>query len=280
MGKLTLDQWIAEALNDPEKDGRCTSIACVHRVGMSDEEVYAIKLNEGRSLDPKALAEIFLHKAKTQVQDIPGTQLFYLYAFYGDRAQPQAKLPFRINTDSELGLGTTEPPTEQGARQQGMRFSEVAFKNQQFVIEKLSGMVDTLMRHQMNAIQSVHDATELAQRVILEKASAAHDFRMKELEYQRSTEERKMLMKYAPIAVNALMPGTIPVESSDSALVEMVIEKLSNNPQAIQQLAGVLPPEIMGPLAQRANKYLQEKHEAEKAAAAALGNGKDPELLQ
>lgn len=278
MARITMGQWITQALLDPHKDGPCTALVCMHKTGGGDVEVYGVKLAKGQQWDGEVLATLFREKAEHHVQDISGSQRFFILAFY-NRSEAQARLPFVVNNSAELTNGETEAPNAEGMRAQTMRQSEAAYQfwarqvteNSRITLE----INDSLSRENRELRSENRDAVSVIKDIILQQAANSHQFRMKELEYARQTDERKMLMRYGGAILNDITgKEIIPQPVADTNLLELFFEKIGED--QIKQLGGVLPPELMGPLAARATSYFKQKNEAESQASKAVEGRTDP----
>jgi hypothetical protein len=94
--------------------------------------------------------------------------------------------------------------------------------------------------------------------VILRQVADNHTQKMTEMEYERSTAERKKLMGFIPPLVNTVTGKEIfPQATSDTALVETITESLTE--EQVQQLMGILPAELAGPLANRMLQHMEKK---------------------
>ena len=280
MARITMQDWINQALNDPHKDARCSALSCMHRTTGGDVEVHAVKLLQGQQWDAAALATMFKEKAEYHVQDIPGTQRFHLLAFYG-KAEPQARLPFNVNNNTELMGGETEPPTNEGKLSQAMRQSEAGFQFWGRMVNEnvriLHETVELLTKSNRDLMMENRDAVQIVKDLIFERATRQHEFKMKELEFSRATEERKMLMRTGGAILNEVTGvEIIPQNVADTNLLELLFDKAGED--QIKALAKVLPAELMGPLAARATQHFKVKNEAAAQAAAAVESRNDPVL--
>jgi len=279
-GRQTLDQWIAEALLDTEKDGDCTALSLVQVIGTRDQEVYAMKLG-GRAMDPKELARIFRTKAENHVAEIPGTQTFNLLAFYANRPEPQARRGFTVVGEAtDQGQLSTEGPTEKGIVQQCMRHNEahtqLALRHTAAMIEASARMLDRLATHNEKLIKENHDALDIIKQMMQQKITEDREFQLKQLQFERDSKEREKLLNYAPSLVNTLTNREVfPQATADTALIETIIDSMSE--EDIMKLAssGIIKPEIWGPLAQRMKKSLEKRRKAHEMHRE-LSNGVDP----
>ena len=191
--KQTLEQWIDEAMTDEEKGPKISAISLVHLKGQQELEIHSIAFG-ARKWTPKELSQIFRHKAETYSEEIPGVQTFNLQAFYGGD-EPRAWKPFTVNGAQDYNGGlSTEGPTPQGLVQQLMRHNEVQFQ----VYMRAQANLGTAQAQQVQALMdqnqslqgTVKDFFDVLQKLLLERMTKSHDFRLKELEYQRSTAAR------------------------------------------------------------------------------------------
>src|SRR5271157_2018713 len=123
--RITIEQWITEALSDGDKGKPCSALSLVHIKGVGQEEVHTKQFTA--PVQPKQLAEFFIDRATGFAQDLSGLQTFRLLAFYGS-AEPQAALPFTV-ADGELTGGGESPfaknePTQVGLLGQLMKHNE------------------------------------------------------------------------------------------------------------------------------------------------------------
>lgn len=280
MARTTMQDWISQALIDPHKDAPCSAITCIHKTTGGEVEVHGVKLLKGQQWDAAALATIFKEKAEHHVQDIPGAQRFYLLAFY-NKNEPQARLPFNVNNNHELMNGETEPPTNEGKLAQSMRQSEAGFQFWGRMVNEnvkiLHETVELLTKSNRDLMMENRDAVQIVKDLIFQQAANQHDRKMKELEFARASEERKMLMRTGGAILNEIT-GTeiIPQSAADTNLLELLFEKAGED--QIKALSGVLPAELMGPLAARATQFFRTKTEASKQASDAVENRNDPVL--
>jgi hypothetical protein len=278
MARQTLDQWIRDALLDPDKDGDCTAIALIHMVGTREQEIHTMKLG-GRPNDPKELATIFRTKAENHAAEIPGTQTFNLVAFYANRPEPQARKPFTVVGEAtDAGQLVTEGPTEKGIIQQSMRhneaYTQITLRHTASMIEASARMLDRMATHNEKLMQENHDALTIIKDLMLEKVTNQNDHKMKELQFERDTAERAKWLSYGPALVNGLLNREIfPQATADTALIEAIIEGISE--EDIMKLSSVIKPELWGPLAQRMKQSMQKKRKALEMHAEA-SNGLDP----
>lgn len=280
MAKQTLDQWIREAIIDEEKDGKCTSFALVHMRSNVEKEIHAIKLGD-KKWDPKNLAQIFRGKAEGYSEELPGMQNFQLHAFYANRNEPQASKPFMVKGYTEMDGLATESPTGGGLVQQAMRHMEVLMqttvRQTGTIFEMTNRTLEALTISNTQLRNENRDAFEVVKELIMQQADNRHRYRMEELSYQRSSNERKALMQAAPALVNSLTGREVfPQNSNDTALVEMLIEHLSTaGEEKLMKLTELgLPPAVMATLMTRFSAGLKER---QLVAHARQGNGMDPE---
>lgn len=279
--RKSMDGWIREALTDPDKDGRISMLSLVHMQGTQQKEIHTTKFSGGRSWTETELANMFRGKAETYAQDLPGVQTFQLLAFYGEKGAPEAYFPFIVNNVGDNSGLMTEAPTEQGRMQQVMRQNEMliqqVYRRQQvmddFNIRMMSmqaGMIETLQREN-------RDHFTIMKEMLMEKALDMHKHKMDQLEFERSTTERKKWLSFAPALINTILGREVfPQGMADTALVETIADNLKE--EDISKLAGVLPPQLLGPLVSRFVEYEKKKNsEQEHIKALSAMKSPDPE---
>lgn len=265
--RTTLERWITEALADSEKEGEISQMVLVHMVGQNQKEVHTTKFSPGKKWTPKDLANMFMGKAETYAQDMVGVQTFHLQAFYGGRQQHEAALPFTVIGTLEHG-GATEPPTQEGRIQQHMRQSEMLFLQTYRRQEQLDNISVTMIRElgaQNVALSTENrDMFSLMKDMMVQLADRHHETRMKELEFSRSTEERKQFMKFLPPLANTILGREVfPQGMEDSALIEGFMDSLTADD--VEKLAAVIKPEMLGPLMSRLERH-NAKRDMERAS--------------
>jgi len=280
--KKTLEAWLTEAMNDPDKDAKCSMIVLVHMVGQQQKEIHTTKFGNGKSWSGNELGAMFHGKATAYCQDLPGSQTFQLLAFYGDRTTPEAFQPFviNVNADSFNGLAT-EPPTEQGRLQASMRREEMliqqVYRRQQVMDEYTIKVIES----QASTIRSLstenRDAFTIVKDMLMEKALDDHKRKMEQLNFERSTGERKKWMGWIPALTNQILGREVfPQSTADTSLVESITESLSEDD--IMKLTTVIKPELMGPLAARMHEFmLKKKKEEESLKQLSAMKSPDPE---
>lgn len=263
----TLETWIEEALSDSDKEGGCSALACVYKKPMGGtKEVHAIKL-AGKTWKAEELGKVFRGKAETFAQDLGGLQSFELQAFYG-KAEPEASHTFTI-VDGEIQAGgqsrtVRESPDGQGIIAQSMRHTETAYKLLSEMTVQLA--VTTGQRLQEMALREqslqkeVGDAYLIVREMLMDKVKISHEMQMKELEYARTTEERRKLVQMFPALANAVTGRDVfPQGTADTAIMEAFAEKVK--PDVIANLVslGLMPQELAGALTIRLTEILDRK---------------------
>lgn len=281
MARQTIEQWIHEVLTDPDKNGPCTAIALVHRVGVKEQELHSTKLG-GRQWDAKGLAKMFLSKAENYASELPGVQTFNLLAFYGDRSEWEAIKPFMVNGEADTGGLATEGPTKEGFLQQCMRHTEamtqMALRNNQAVMQAMQGMMEQVVRENMSLRRENQEATTIVRDAVIRLTESKEDRAMKRAEYERKTAERQQWLSFGPALINAILGREVfPQASADTALVDMIANSLEEDDLQKLAASGVIKPHLLGPLAQRMAQTLEKRRLAQGQAAEALKHV-DPEL--
>lgn len=276
--RKTLEEWIQEAMSDPEKGEAISHIALMHMSGItSHEEIYTIHFGNGPKTATE-ISDIFQDKAESFSQDASGTQTFCLFAFYGSSREPQAKHPFVVSPMSDGSL-MTEPPTQVGQTMQGMRHNEIimqaVFRKDAMLFDKFERLLEIQNGMLSQAMTERKDLIELTTKLILDKATNDHNFRMEELKFERSSGERKKWLGMLPSIINsAFGKEIIPQSTADTALLETIAENLDE--EQLKKLADILPSEVVGIVFGRMEDVLKRKR-LKKAEARALLKDVDPE---
>lgn len=237
--RVTVEQWIAEALQDNDKGSPCTALALMHvrAGGVGEEEIHTKEL-KGGTANYKQLAETFVNKACGFSQDLPGIQTFRMLAFYG-KSEPQSSFPFTclegsLTAGQDAGFSKHEP-TPTGLLGQLMAHNErLATINAQ--------MVQTMA---VNALQK--DKDMMAERaemniimrdVLLNQRKENQAMAMEQLKFQRESEERAMVGRLLPGMVNHLTGRElIPQTHADSEFLDAIVSRLQ--PDQIKMLVGL-----------------------------------------
>lgn len=279
MARQSLRSWINEALTDFDK-GKCTGLFCHHTIGAAKKEIHHVKLDAGKQWSADELAEVFEGKAKSYSQDLPGTQLFEMEAFYEGRSTPEAFHPFRVEGETMYAMGGTDSPDGKGLVQQAMRHTEAMTSLAYSALAEnnrlLQGLANQLGAALLDSRKAELDAVGIVKDLVLERGENAHKRRMEQLQFERQTAERKKWLQFAPPLINTILGRDIfPQNTEDTALIEGLCENLTE--EHIKKLAGALPPEYMGPLAARIQKFLDKKREERAEDTRLLGQGGNPE---
>lgn len=260
MAKQTLDSWIHEAMTDGDKEAPISAFTLVHVVGQTAErEIHTVRLGS-KQWTAADLAALLRHKAQSYCQDVTGVQTFCLLAFYG-KEEPEARHPFLITGELDLN-GSTEAPDEKGIKQQSMRHLEA---NAQMYHRGTAHVMDVLIRSQEilareNAAlrQENREGFTMMKELIAQQALNRHEHRMKELEFERSSQERKKWLSFVPSLVNTVLGSEVfPQNTEDTALIESIANSLSE--EDLIKLSGILKPEVLGPISARLEKHYKEK---------------------
>jgi hypothetical protein len=231
--RITIEQWISDALSDGEKGKPCSAFSLVHIKGVGQEEVYTKQITA--PVQPKQLAEFFIDRATGFAQDLPGMQTFRMLAFYGS-SEPQAALPFTV-ADGELTGGGESPfakhePTQAGLLGQLMKHNEQVMG---MMLDLTKSLAVQSIAHEAEMRKEVNDAQMIVRDVIMNMRKEAHDMRMSELAFARSTEDRRLLGKALPTIINQLSGReVIPEAHADSELLDAIAAKIK--PHMLQQL--------------------------------------------
>jgi hypothetical protein len=286
VGKYTtLEQWIIQALTDPDRESTCTAISLLYIKpgGGGTREVKTVQLKD-KSHDARTIAKLLQGLAEAYAQDFGGIAQFEVHAFYG---KDVSGLHHTISVmEGELqqgGRGRTvkESADGPGLVAQAMRHAE---KTAELLVTLIQhGAVTSLQREQAMAEREarlrdeVNDAYGIVREMMMQKATDSHEFKMKEIAAQQSATERRKLMEIMPALANTVAGRDVfPQATADTALIDSLAESI--DPKAIEQLGamGVIPPNLMGPLMARFSDALRKKQAEAEALKQLPPSSTDP----
>jgi len=138
-------------------------------------------------------------------------------------------------------------------------------------------LIDRLMR-QVQELSAENRELFVALRQELERAvQLSHERRMRELEFVRTTEERRRIIKILPALANVMTGKEIfPISAEDTALVESLCENVSEEEiKTITMAVGQRSPELSALMISRfrdiQKKKIAEADEIRKIAQEATG---------
>jgi hypothetical protein len=205
--RVTVQQWIADALADTDKGAECSCLSLVYLKGLAQEEIHTKPLSGPQSAP--MLAEFFIDRACGYAQDLAGIQTFKMLAFYG-KAEAQASFPFTV-ADGQLTVGdntsySKHEPTQAGLLGQLMKHNE-------HIIGLNTQLVMGFAAEGMQLRKDLSEATMLVRDAVMQMATTGHDNQMKILAFQRETAERKAFGEALPAMVNHLTGREIVPEA-------------------------------------------------------------------
>jgi hypothetical protein len=276
MAKQTLTEWITEARNDGDpklgglQDKPCSHIALVHLaggmgLGASQKEIAVVKFNGQRTWSNEELAKMFNSRAVNFSQDATSVQYFALLAFYGEDVEKNTH-PFVVNVNAANSGFFGEGADDKGERQQAMRHKEMVFQQMLSQQHHLNNHYERALKNASDEIAETkrenRDMFTIMKEMILEKSSNDHENAMKQLAYQRSTDQTNKLIKLIPPLANTITGRNVfPQETADSAILNMIAEAMDEGGLEKLMSSGIVKPEMMGPLIHRLQQHLQKKRE-------------------
>lgn len=269
--KTPLDVWVAKALSYQEH-GNCTALGMVHSA--TGKEIMTRTLG-GAEVNPKELAEMFMAEARDFCQDLDGNQQCEMLAFYGGRSQPQLTHYINIegrsgfeDDDNYLGKANGKSVLAQVLHHYHEQ-TKLTFQKDAMMYEQMNSTIRMLSEQNTRLTKESVETIELAKNMIMKEAANSHELRMKEMEFKRSSEERRLLLKLAPALVNKVFGREVFSQNSeDTAIIEALADKLSV--EDLAKLSEFIPPELGGLIAGRMQKYLKDKRELQETTALAL----------
>lgn len=264
--RITLEQWITEALNDADKGKPCSALSLVHlKGGVGTEEVHTKQI-EGTTANFRGLAEFFQNKATAYAQDMTGVQSFRLLAFYG-ASEPQAAHTFTV-FEGALTAGETAPwskhePTGAGLLAQLMKHNESLSHDFRTFCQGVMGM---LVQQASEHTKEKAEMNILMRDVLLNMRKENHQMELEQLKFKRESAEREMLAKALPGLVNAFTGTEImPSSMVDTQIIEGMALKVGPDDLKMMVMAGKLTQQEALVIAQRF-AAIREETEKKKAA--------------
>lgn len=259
MSKLL--NFIHDAINEPNDNGRCTQLVIVHIAsGGVEVPVHTKKVPDKVEASQIAdWADLLRKKAKDYAEGIPGAQTFCLQAFHGNSQFPTARQPFVESGYVELDGLATEGPTTKGFMQQMMRHNEAVMargnEKDRAVTQALLSVIEMLGKERTEIKRENVELFGLAKQLILDKADRTHEHRLQEIAAQQAAEIKAEIVKQLPRLVNTITGSeVIPQSMDDTQTIEDLIDAVSKSADAQTALAGLskgLPPSLMMRIASR-----------------------------
>lgn len=276
--KVSLEEWLRDADHAPEL-GVLTAVKAHHMIVSESgryergDEVDGRVFEQGKAWSPKEEASRILGKCAVYAQGLRGVQTFKLFAFYG-QAEPTAF--HHVTVSGKSGeMGETEDASPRGALAQAMRQGDG-------VVNRAFGMFDRLWQvneHLLTKYETernyYHQQFREAEGVIIgmvrEKIAESHSQRMKEMEFERSTNERNKFIAFLPAMIRHITGGkeVIPDGLADSSILETAAEVIRKMPddqktETMTKLAGVSP-ELAMVLGARLTAIIERQNRDEEA---------------
>lgn len=262
--RVTVEQWITEALSDPDKGKPCNMLALSHVKMVGTEEVHSKAIEGPQNF--KGLADFFINKACAYSQDLTGVQSFRLQAFYNAN-EPQASFTFTV-FEGNLTAGEAAPwskhePTPTGLLAQLMKNNEFLMSQNTTLTQGFTGMLMAAFVEHNKEKAEMH---MILRDVLLNMRKEDHAMRLEQLKFERESTERAMMGKAMPALMNYITGReVVPEQYADSQIIEAMA--LKTTPQHLQLLAssGMVTQEQALLLAARFTK-IREEHEKRQQA--------------
>jgi len=289
--KDSIHTWIKERLEDVEQEGALALLGLVHWDGAGrDNEIFSMKAGAGKWGQGEVMADAFYNYASRHSRGLIGIQQFQIGAVYGSASRPTRFMPFMLTGALQVGALpngglATEAPTPTGQMSQGMRMGEIVVQgmiaqiNPTFRVQ--ADLIDRLMRANQDLSAENRELFVALRTELMKTAQFAHEMRMKELEFMRSTDERRKLIRIAPALINAITGREIfPVSAEDTSLVVSLAENISDDELKVLQMALAEKSPELGALitsrfAEIRKQKVQETEDLKKLAAQATGKTLD-----
>lgn len=284
LSKQSVHEWILECFNDKTKKEEPSRFILLHlQNGMKKVELDSVHFGTDTKYDLKELANRFRGKADAYASELNGLQRFVLLGFWGESNEPGARKIFSIAGQNDLGedgVLETEGPTTNGMASQCMRHNEALMKitlSHQRDLFQMQGETLDRLRSMNNKLSSENqDLFTLVREMLMKQVEMQHESRMKEIEAQGKRDMRELFMTAVPSLINSITGKEVFTEAKeDTALIESLIKKLT--PEKFEQMAQILPPELLGPFSTRVQRSLAKRQELERDGQRRIENGVTPD---
>lgn len=236
MAYKNLQTWIEDFLSETEK--KCTALVCLYEVPNGGTKEVHTQSIQGRTWDTDLLYRMFKNMAENHVQDRPGLHTFLIQACYDNNPVPSKTGTFLVS-DGELKNGgsgrgvITEHPTNTGLVAQQMRHVENMMQTNNTLVQTMAGTWVSERRsiiEENSALRAeVNDSFAVIRDILMQQNEREHKMRLEALDFQRTSEERAMMIKMAPSLINTMTgKEVIPNNVGDSAIIDAMCEKLTD----------------------------------------------------
>jgi hypothetical protein len=279
MAYKTLERWLEEMLSIPDR--KLTALACFYELPTGGTKEVHTESLVGKTWPIETLYNMFKGVAETFVQEKQGNHTFEMRAFFDNKNVHERVHPFSV-IDGEIKQGgsnrtITEHPTQVGLLAQMMRHNEAFMLTNTQIVQTMAATWSVERRHMLENESrmraEVNDAYAIVREMMMRVSDNEHQNRMKELEFARTSAERKMMIDAAPSLINAISgKDVIPQDKADSMLIEAMAERVGPDQVKLLVETGICPPELASALTTRIMQ-LRAKKEAEREALKKLPAG-------
>lgn len=279
--KISLETWLRSAILD-DKDGKCTLLTCNHVIGSNLDEVQTHKLGGSNPLTERELSEMFTGRARVHCQELPGTQLFRMLAFYEGRSEPQNKFHFRVQGETDFDGVVTESADTKGLLGQQMRLFEAntssTFRKDAMLFETMIRSNQIMSDNNVKLTQQVMESMRGMADMTAAFLKAQSEGRIEEIRLKAQFQERQMLIGFAPHLLNAATGKNIIPESSteESVFLELANTLNEDEFKAMMAILGNKNPRLAAIIANKLSAALQKQRIANEDESR-IANVVDPE---
>lgn len=282
MARLSLQDWIGDALTDDTKEAPLSMLSLVHLRGMEEAEVHAVRFGPGKAWTTAELSKLFRGRAENYAAEIPGVQQFCLLAFYGDNPEPRARKPIMVNGASEHSGLATEGPTKDGLTQQAMRHTEVMLQMCFAQMSSMFAITQQTLKQQAEAQAQLmaenRDAFAIVKQMTLERAQESAANAIEVATHERNMAFQQKMLQLGPAVINKLTGKSIfPESTEDTAIIEAIVDALDEEKVTKLIEAEILPQNLLGMLAARMHQIMQRRNEQSLKVQAEVGEDEEDE---
>src|SRR5271157_6073283 len=285
--KVLLGDWLAHAVSDPDKEGGCNAFVMHHTIAGGKKGDFVHKMARGSSeWDLKKVEEVLEAKAAMFVQEKPGRQVFRVYPFYGGRGEAEGYFEFSKERQEE-GVGSlTEEPDIRGQTSQQIRHNEALGG---LYVSGINQLMGHMLEHNRQLAQEASDLRrdnsqnfETMKGMVLQMESHAHEMKMREMEFERTSVFFRKASELAAPLLNTLTGREIvPQSFADSQLLEAIVvhmaaqEDGTGSGDALYKMMETFPQHIQVSIMARASEIMKKKR-LEREEIARMNPFRDP----
>jgi hypothetical protein len=272
--RVSLEDWL-KTIKSSEEYGVLSALKAHHWIQgnggfTKGEEVVGRVYQQDKEWSPKDEAAIIRGRCDTYSQELPGSQTFKLFAYFG-QAEATAWHHITCVGRQMMDGGLTETPDARGLVTQGMAMGNLVvsrtFGKDTELWNMTKFLLNELKEDRDYYAKEARDGNTIVLQLMREKIEDNHRQRMAELEFQRSTAERAKLIALLPAIIRYVTKGQniIPDGMADTAILEAAAQEIRKMPKEDQlKTMSAFPQELMLIVGARLMEIAERQEKEEK----------------